>query len=238
MITSASRPASASMDAVDGESHRVGDGVIHVDEFHGEAACTDGVAGLVGDELDLVCQLVLFQLQLDQTVGHGGAVNGTVYLPEAIGNGTDMVFMTVGNEEAPELLLVGHQIGEVGDHQVNAVHVFLGEAYAAVNDDHVLAIFQDGAVLSDFIQTAQRDNFQFFSQFCNNSFQQTPERAHKAGNRFRKYGPESPSFRNNACKKRFLFSTQCCFKLFRHSPSRNFSMIVYHRIIKKYTLIC
>ena len=32
------------------------------------------VTGLVGDELDLVCQPVLFQLQLNKTAGHGGAV--------------------------------------------------------------------------------------------------------------------------------------------------------------------
>ena len=96
-------------------------------------------------------------------------------LLHAVGNGTDMVFVTVGNEHALQLLLVGHQIGKIGDHQIHAVHIFLGEAYTAVDDDHILAILQDGAVLADLVQTAQRNNFQFFSQFCINSFQKRHE---------------------------------------------------------------
>ena len=150
-----------------------------MDEFHLEASGLYHVTGLMGDELDLVCQLVLFQLQLNQTVGHSSAMDRAVYLPHGIGNGTDMVFMSVGDEEAPELLLVSHQIGKIRNHQVNAVHVFLGEAHAAVDDDHILAVFQDGDVFADLIQTAQGDNFQFFSQFCNNSFQKTPFRHNK-----------------------------------------------------------
>ena len=76
-----------------------------------------------------------------------------------------MVLMAVGDEHAPQFLLVCHQIGKVGNHQIYAVHVLIREAHAAVHDDHILAIFQNGDVFTDFVQSTQRNNFQFFSQF-------------------------------------------------------------------------
>ena len=148
----------------DGESHRVGNGMVHMDELHGEAASLDHIAGLVGYQLDRVGQMMLFQLQLDQPIGHGGAMDGAIHLLHTVGNGADMIFVAVGNEHTPQLLLVGHQIGKVGDHQIHAIHILLREAHAAVHHDHVLAVFQDGDVLADFIQTAQGDNSQFFCQ--------------------------------------------------------------------------
>ena len=136
-----------------------------MDEFHAEAAGLYHVAGLVGDELHLVVQLMLLQLQLDQSVGHGGAVNGADDFLHEVGDGADVVFVSVGDEHTPELPGICDDIGKVGDHQVHAVHVLLGEAHAAVHDDHVLAVLQNGHILSDFVQTAQRDDFQFFCQW-------------------------------------------------------------------------
>ena len=61
-------------------------------------------------------------------------------------------------------VLVGHKIGKIGDDQIDAVHVFLREAHAAVDHDHILPVLQDGTVLADLVKAAQRDNFQFFCQ--------------------------------------------------------------------------
>ena len=92
------------------------------------------------------------------------AMDGAVDLLHAVRDGTDVVLVAVGDEHAAQLALVLHQIGEIGDDRIDAVHVLVGEAHAAVDDDHVLAILQNGDVLADLIQAAQRDNFQFFSQ--------------------------------------------------------------------------
>ena len=75
-----------------------------------------------------------------------------------------MVFVSVGDEHTPQLLLVCHQIGKVGDYQIHAVHILFGKAHTAVHHDHVLAILQHRDVLADLIQSAQRDYFQFFCQ--------------------------------------------------------------------------
>ena len=118
----------------------------------------------MGDQLHGIGQPMLLQLQFDEAVGHGCSVDGAVHLLHTIRNRTDVVLVAVGDEHTPQLLLIGHQIGKIRDDQVHAVHILLREAHAAVHHDHVLAVLQDGDVLTDLIQTAQRDNFQFFSQ--------------------------------------------------------------------------
>ena len=64
-----------------------------------------------------------------------------------------------------------HQIRHIGDDTVDAVHVVAGEGHTAVHHDDLAAVLIGGHVLADLIQTAQRDDFQFFCHiFCKFSF--------------------------------------------------------------------
>ena len=157
--------------ALDGEGHRVGNGVVDVDELHAELARLDHLARLAGDELGLVQQAVLLQLQLHQPRGHAGGVDGGVDVPQQIGDGADVVLVPVGEEDAPDLVLVLDEIGEVGDDHVDAVHVVVGEAHAHVHHDDVPAVLVDGEVLADLVEAAQGNDFQFF---CHNKSWNTP----------------------------------------------------------------
>ena len=143
---------------MDAEGDGVGNGMVHVDEFHGEAAGLDQIAGLVGDQTDRVGQTVLLQLEADQTVGQSRAVDRRVGGLEDVGDGPDVILMAVGNEEAAQLLLTVDEIGDVGDDQIDAVHIVLGEAQAAVHDEHIVAVFEHGHILPDLIQPAERDD--------------------------------------------------------------------------------
>ena len=67
-----------------------------------------------------------------------------------------MVLVTMRNDDAPELFLVASDVSEVRDDAVYAGHVLFGEAHAAVNDDHVIAVFYRGHVLADLSDAAQR----------------------------------------------------------------------------------
>ena len=68
--------------------------------------------------------------------------------------------------------MIGDQVGKVRDHQIHTVHILFREAYAAVYHDHILAIFQNGNIFTDLIQSAQGNNLQFFSANLNKiSFQ-------------------------------------------------------------------
>ena len=102
---------------------------------------------------------MLLELQLDESGGEAGAVNGHVDLLEHIGDGPDVILVAVGDEQAPQPGLVFHQIRHIGDDAVDAVHVVAGEGHAAVDHDDLAAVFVNGHILADLIETAERDDF-------------------------------------------------------------------------------
>ena len=89
----------------------------------------------------------------------------------------DVVLVAVGDEDAPDPVLVLDEVGEVGDDHVDAVHVVVGEAHAAVHHDDVAAVLVDGQVLADLVQTAQGNNFQFFCHKYSFSYSAEKDRA-------------------------------------------------------------
>ena len=74
-----------------------------------------------------------------------------------------MVLVSVGDENPPDLVLVFDQVANVGDDHVDAVHVVIGETHAAVYHHDVTAVFIDGEVFADLVETAERNDLQFFS---------------------------------------------------------------------------
>ena len=133
-----------------------------MDKLHLKFAGLHGLAGLYGDELRGVQKAVLLQLQLDEPGGKAGAVDGGVDLLENVGDGADVILVSVGDKHTPQTAVVLYQIADVGDDAVNAVHIVAGEGHAAVHDDDLAAVLVGGHVLADLIQTAQRDDLQFF----------------------------------------------------------------------------
>ncbi len=57
-----------------------------------------------------------------------------------------MVLVSVGEKDAPDLVLVFDEVGEVGDHHVHTVHVVVREAHACVHHDDVAAVLIGGHV--------------------------------------------------------------------------------------------
>ena len=75
-----------------------------------------------------------------------------------------MVLVSVGDEQPPDTALVLDEVCGVGDDQVDAVHVPVREAHAAVHHDDLSAVLIDGHVLADLVEAAKRDDFHFFCQ--------------------------------------------------------------------------
>ena len=133
-----------------------------MDKLHGELAGPHGLPGLAGDELHLLVQAVLLQLEADKPGGHAGGVDGHVHIPHQIGNAADVVLVAVGDKDGPNAVPILNEVAEVGNDHVHPVHLVVWESHAHIHDDNVVAILIGGDVLSDLIETAQRDNFQFF----------------------------------------------------------------------------
>ena len=106
-------------------------------------------------------QAVLLELVLQDGQGQPGPEYGyTGKFLQEIGHGADMVLVAVRKQNAPDLVPVLSQIGEVGNHQVHAGHIVAREGQAAVNDDDVVIAFQAGDVLADLPDASQKGDIQ------------------------------------------------------------------------------
>ena len=66
--------------------------------------------------------------------------------------------MSMRQHNTTNFISVGFHICEVRNDNVNTRHVHIRECQSAVQDKHIIATFENGHILSDFIQTAQRNN--------------------------------------------------------------------------------
>ena len=66
-----------------------------------------------------------------------------------------MVFMTVGQEDPFNALFVFQQKRIVGDHGIDPQHIVIGKFHAAVNDNHTVAVANNGHVIPDFTEPAK-----------------------------------------------------------------------------------
>ncbi len=126
--------------------------------MHTEAAQADNLARLHRDGC-ILRDAVLTQLVFNQGKGQPGAIDRRLQFVKDIGGGADMVLMAMGKYKSPHPLLIGNQVTDIGNDQVNPQHIFLGENGAAVHDNNVLTIFKHGDVLSDFINSPKRQDF-------------------------------------------------------------------------------
>ena len=89
-------------------------------------------------------------------------LDGEIDLLENIGNRADVILVSVGDEKTPQAVVVLHQVADVGDDAVDAVHIIAGKCHTAVHHDDLAAILIHGHILADLVKTAKRDDFQFF----------------------------------------------------------------------------
>ena len=118
----------------------------------------DLVAGLEREER-VVVELVLLDLVAEQAAGQGAGVDRHAReLGQDVRQRADVVLVGVGDEERPDLGAVLLEVGDVGDDEVDAEHLLVGEHEAAVDDDDVVAVLEDVHVLADLPHPAERDD--------------------------------------------------------------------------------
>ena len=78
-----------------------------------------------------------------------GAVDGRVDLPQQVGQAAGVVLVAVREHDAVDPVLAVVQVGELGQDQVDAGHVRVGEHDPAVEDDDAALDLDAGAVPAD-----------------------------------------------------------------------------------------
>ena len=66
--------------------------------------------------------------------------------------------MAVGDDDRLDVLGPLAEVGEVGQHKVNAQHLRGREPQPGIDHDDPAAVLDDGHVLADFAQTAERQD--------------------------------------------------------------------------------
>ena len=138
----------------------------------------DGVAGghrvSEGDELDLhradvhhavvfndvergaAQQPGLFDAVAGQTEGEAGAVKRNGDFAQQEGQAADVVLVAVGEDDGAQAGRVFHDVGEIGQHQVDAGHVGAGEHEPEIDEDHVPVDLKGTTITPDLAETAQK----------------------------------------------------------------------------------
>ena len=73
-------------------------------------------------------------------------------------DGADVVFMTVGEDDALHLAAVLAQVGQIRDDVIDAQHVIFREHQAGIHHQDLTVIFVDHHILANFAQSAQGDD--------------------------------------------------------------------------------
>ena len=115
------------------------------------------------DQLGIVQQFVLFELAFDIGQRELGGVDRNIELAQDPGQPADMVFVAVRQNDRRARAAVLDQIGDVGDDNVDAEKVALGEHEAGIDDDDVVFPADGQAVHAELAEAAKGDDLQFFA---------------------------------------------------------------------------
>ena len=134
--------------------HGVGNGVVDGNEFEAE--------GPVGYLLMLThltqqgVDAVLAQLGLDEGQSQFAADQGDVLAQaQQVGDAADVVLVAVGQDQGDDVVEAVLDVAEVGQDQVDAGLILLGEQNAAVDDEQLSVDLEDGHVAADLAQAPQ-----------------------------------------------------------------------------------
>ena len=87
------------------------------------------------------------------------AVNGNGQFLQDVRQRSDVVFVSVSEDNRLQALFIFDDVGNIGYNQVDAEHIVFGEHKPRVNHNHFVAVADNGHVLADFTEPAQRNNF-------------------------------------------------------------------------------
>ena len=142
----------------DDDRERVGDGVVDRDELEHERPERDGLP-LLDHVVHRLLEAVLAQLGAQQGQGQLGADERDVAaLAQEVRRGADVVLVAVGQHQGLDLVEAVPDRVEVGEDQVDAGVVVLGEQDAAVDDQQPVVVLEDGHVATDLAEAAERDD--------------------------------------------------------------------------------
>ncbi len=173
----------------DDQRHRLRDGVVDADSFDFERTDIDAVASLKGRDRNFGAAALIGALGFQHTGGETRGIDRHVEARPQIVQRAVMVLMGVGDDDAFEVFLLFGDIGDVGQHQIDARQIETGKGHAAIHHDPFTLACRTVAVKrqihADFTDAAKRqeDQFVLFSHCFSYPFASARGRRHFAAPR-------------------------------------------------------
>jgi hypothetical protein len=153
----------AAVGRVDEQRVAFGDRVRERDVGDLERAQGDAALVLDDDQLDLVEQPGLRQLVADEVGGERRRVERHAEIRGEVGHRADVVLVRVGEDDAEQAVEPLLNELEVGEHQVDAGVVGIGEPHAEVDHQPLAIAAVEVDVHADLARAAEREEQQFVS---------------------------------------------------------------------------
>jgi hypothetical protein len=141
---------------VDGEPDAVRHAVRDAQELDLEGTDLDDVLRPHGPE-SVVGEIVFVELGADERQRQRRAEDRTIDVRQQVGDGPDVVFVPVREHERGDATLL--QVGEVGNDEVDAEELDVGEGHPGVDDETRVPVRNRHEVHAEFAEAAQRDDF-------------------------------------------------------------------------------
>ena len=109
---------------------------------------------------ELPDELSALQLRLDERQRHGGAVDGTVEERHHVRHAANVVLVAMCEHEGLDVGAASFDVGQIGDDQVDAKLIRIGEHDTCVNEDGGILPGERHHVHPELAKASQRDDLQ------------------------------------------------------------------------------
>ena len=134
--------------------HGVGDGVVDGDELESEGPVGGRLA--LRDHTQHGADAVLLEFGVDEGEGEFAAHQWDVVAQaQQVGNAADVILVTVGEHQGDDVVESVLDVVEVGQDEIDARLVLLGEEDTAVDDEQFAVNLEDGHVAADLAEAPQ-----------------------------------------------------------------------------------
>src|SRR5689334_6689092 len=132
----------------------------NADEFNLEDADVYDVARFDAMQQDVAEQIVFFEFTFGETRGEVRTVNRNVETFEEVRQRTEMIFVTVREDDGGDSVAIFVEKIEIRDRNVDAVSRFLGKAHPGVENQHLVAVPHSHAIHSKLADTTEWDDLE------------------------------------------------------------------------------
>ena len=114
---------------------------------------------------------MLLKFVLNNSHGQLGCINRGINIPQHIGQGSDVILMSMSNNKPFHFFNIIFKIGHIGNHQINPQHIVLGKGKTAVHNNNTVFVLKGSNVHTNLLKTSQRNHLKSRASFLFNFFQ-------------------------------------------------------------------